>query len=152
MLVAITPLSLEQETVFKWLNVKNNSSRRGNASFNYMELIRSGIKSSSIASFLKHSNLSQKQLSKIIHLSERTLQRNSPEKLLDLGASEKLIELCRLFHKGITVFNNKEKLLLWISRTNLPLNKQTPLELMETSLGMDIVLDELIKIEQGVFS
>jgi len=151
MLVAITPLSLEQETVFKWLNVKNNSSRRGNASFNYMELIRSGIKSSSIASFLKHSNLSQKQLSKIIHLSG-TLQRNSPEKLLDLGASEKLIELCRLFHKGITVFNNKEKLLLWISRTNLPLNNQTPLELMETSLGMDIVLDELIKIEQGVFS
>ena len=151
MLVAITPLSLEQETVFKWLNVKNNSSRRGNASFNYMELIRSGIKSSSIASFLKHSNLSQKQLSKIIHLSERTLQRNSPEKLLDLGASEKLIELCRLFHKGITVFNNKEKLLLWINRPN-PLNNQTPLELMETSLGMDIVLDELIKIEQGVFS
>ncbi|MDB4016138.1 DUF2384 domain-containing protein [Flavobacteriaceae bacterium] len=123
----------------------------GHASFNYMELIRSGIKSSSIASFLKHSSLSQKQLSKIIHLSERTLQRNSPEKLLDIGASEKLIELCRLFHKDITVFNNKEKLLLWINRPN-PLNNQTPLELMETSLGMDIVLDELIKIEQGVFS
>jgi len=117
-----------------------------------MKLIRTGIKSSSIASFLKHSNLSQKQLSKIIHLSERTLQRNSPEKLLDLGASEKLIELCRLFHKGITVFNNKEKLLLWINRPNLPLNNQTPLELMETSLGMDMVHDELIKIEQGVFS
>ena len=152
MLVTITPLSLEQETVFKWLNLKKNSSERSNASFNYMKLIRTGIKSSSIASFLKHSNLSQKQLSKIIHLSERTLQRNPPEKLLDPGASEKLIELCRLFHKGITVFNTKEKLLLWINRPNLPLNNQHPLELMETSLGMDMIHDELIKIEQGVFS
>ncbi len=152
MLITITPLNIEQETVVKWLNLKNNSSERSNASFNYMKLIRSGIKSSSIASFLKYSNLSQKQLSKIIHLSERTLQRNSPEKLLDLGASEKLIELCRLFHKGITVFNNKEKLLLWINRPYLPLNNQNPLELMETSLGMDMVHDELIKIEQGVFS
>tara|TARA_B100000780_G_C21059221_1_gene425658 strand:+ start:943 stop:1185 length:243 start_codon:yes stop_codon:yes gene_type:complete len=80
------------------------------------------------------------------------LQRNSPNKLLNLGASEKLIELCRLFHKGITVFNNKEKLLLWINRPYLPLNNQNPLELMETSLGMDMVHDELIKIEQGVFS
>ena len=34
---------------------------------------------------------------------------------------------------------------------NLPLNKQTPLELMETNLGMVMVHDELIKIEQGVF-
>ncbi len=152
MFVAPTPLNLEQETVFKWLNLKNNTSERANASFNYMKLIRTGIKSSSIASFLKHSNLSQKQLSKIIHLSERTLQRNPPEKLLDPGASEKLIELCRLFHKGITVFNTKEKLLLWINRPNLPLNNQPPLELMETSLGMDMVHDELIKIEQGVFS
>jgi putative toxin-antitoxin system antitoxin component (TIGR02293 family) len=152
MLVAATPLSLEQKTVFKWLNIKNNPSERANASFNYMKLIRTGIKCSSITSFLKHSQLSQKQLSKIIHLSERTLQRNPPEKLLELGASEKLIELCRLFHKGITVFNNKEKLLLWINRPNLPLNNQTPLELMETSLGMDMVHDELIKIEQGVFS
>ena len=152
MLLAITPLSLEQETVLKWLNLKKNSSERNNASFNYMKLILTGIKSSSIACFLKHSNLSQKQLSKIIHLSERTLQRNSPDKLLDLGASEKLIELCRLIHKSITVFNNKEKLLLWINRPNLPLNNQTPLELMETSLGMDMVHDELIKIEQGVFS
>ena len=152
MLIAITSLSLEQETVFKWLNLKKNSSERNNASFNYIKLILTGIKSSSIASFLKHSNLSQKQLSKIIHLSERTLQRNSPHKLLDLGASGKLIEICRLLHKSITVFNNKEKLLLWINRPNLQLNNQTPLELMETSLGMDMVHDELIKMEQGVFS
>ena len=78
---------------------------------------------------------------------ERTLQRNPPGKLLDLGASEKLIELCRLFHKDITVFNNKEKLLIWMDRLNLPLNNQTHHELMETSLGMVMVHDELIKIE-----
>ena len=147
MLLAINSFSLEQETVLKWLNLKKNSSERNNASFNYIKLILTGIKSSSIASFLKHSNLSQKQLSKIIHLSERTLQRNSPHKLLDLGASGKLIEICRLLHKSITVFNNKEKIMVWINRPNLQLNNQTPLELMETSLGMDMVHDELIKIE-----
>lgn len=39
-----------------------------------------------------------------------------------------------------------------MNRSYLPLNNQNPLELMETSLGMDMVHDELIKIEQGVFS
>ena len=88
----------------------------------------------------------------MIHISERTLQRNSPDKLIDTTTSERLIELTRLFHKGISVFNDKGKFITWLNRPNKSLDNQLPIELIETNLGIDLVLDELLKIEHGVFS
>lgn len=63
----------------------------------------------SVNAFIKHSGLSLKQVAKLIYLSERTLQRYSPDKTIHFTSAERLIELTRLFHKGINVFNEKEK-------------------------------------------
>jgi putative toxin-antitoxin system antitoxin component (TIGR02293 family) len=142
----------EQATVFKWLDIKRKASKPSNSSFTYMRIIKGGLKSKSIKSFIKHSNLSQKQVSRLIHISERTLQRNSPDKLINISTSEKLVELARLFHKGIQVFNDKEKFNTWLNRPNKSLENLKPIELIETSLGIDLVFDELLKIEHGVFS
>jgi putative toxin-antitoxin system antitoxin component (TIGR02293 family) len=148
----INPSSNEQDTVFKWLDIKRKTPRPANSSFAYMRIIKGGLKSKSIKSFIKHSNLTQKQVSRLIHISERTLQRNAPEKVINIGISEKLVELTRLFHKGIEVFNDKEKFNTWLFRPNKSLEDQKPIELIETSLGIDLVFDELLKIEHGVFS
>jgi putative toxin-antitoxin system antitoxin component (TIGR02293 family) len=71
---------------------------------------------------------------------------------MDLGVSERLIDLARLFHRGMEVFDEKEKFLLWLNRPNKSLDNQLPIELIETNMGMDLVMDELLKIEHGVFS
>ena len=142
----------EQATVFKWLDIKRKASKPSNSSFTYMRIIKGGLKSKSIKSLIIHSNLSQKQVSRLIHISERTLQRNSPDKLINISTSEKLVELARLFHKGIQVFNDKEKFNTWLNRPNKSLENLKPIELIETSLGIDLVFDELLKIEHGVFS
>lgn len=142
----------ERETVAKWLELKTLSLEKGNSSFAYLKVLKEGLHRNSVNSFIKHSTLSRKQVSKLIHVSERTLQRYSPEKTMDINSSERLIELTRLFHKGINVFNDKEKFITWLNRPNKSLANSKPIDLMETSLGIDLVLDELLRIEHGVFS
>ena len=145
-------LNKERDTVIKWLDIKRTLPMRSNSAFLYVKIIKVGLKSKSVNSFIEHSSLTKKQVSRMIHISERTLQRNSPDKLIDTTTSERLIELTRLFHKGISVFNDKGKFITWLNRPNKSLDNQLPIELIETNLGIDLVLDELLKIEHGVFS
>ena len=152
MILTAIDQSKEQETVFKWLGIRRKAPKPSNSTFAYMRIIKEGLKNKSIKSFIKHSNLTQKQVSKLIHVSERTLQRNPPEKQINISTSEKLVELARLFHKGTEVFNDKEKFNTWLNRPNKSLEDQKPIEVIETSLGIDLVFDELLKIEHGVFS
>jgi putative toxin-antitoxin system antitoxin component (TIGR02293 family) len=142
----------ERETVARLLDIPKRPSSALNSNFAYIQLIKSGLKNRSVNSFIRHSSFTKKQVSRIIHVSERTLQRNTPDKTMDLGVSERLIDLARLFHRGMEVFDEKEKFLLWLNRPNKSLDNQLPIELIETNMGMDLVMDELLKIEHGVFS
>jgi len=142
----------ERDTVIKWLEINKKIPKRSNSAFTYIKIIRSGLKSKSVNSFIKHSSLTKKQVSRMIHISERTLQRNPPDKIIDTTSSERLIDLTRLFHKGITVFNEKEKFITWLNRPNRALDNQKPIDLIETNMGINLVIDELLRIEHGVFS
>ena len=152
MSIKILDIQNELQTVLTWLGLKKSASAPLNSSFAYMKIIKEGLKGNSIMSFIEHSKLNQKQMSRILHISERTIQRSSPDKEINIGTSEKLIELTRLYHKGIEVFNEKDKFNTWLSRPNKSLEDQKPMELLETSMGIDLVFDELLKIEHGVFS
>lgn len=152
MILETTDLKAETAAVIKWLDINKKLSEHSNAAFTYIRIIKEGLKSKSVASFIKHSSLTKKQVSKMIHVSERTLQRNPEDKLMDPSSSEKLVDLARLFYKGINVFEDKEKFITWLNRPNKALDNQLPIELIETNLGVDLVIDELLKIEHGVFS
>lgn len=147
-----TEFTTERDTVIKWLEINKKIPKRSNSAFTYIKIIRGGLKSKSVNSFINHSSLTKKQVSRMIHISERTLQRNPPEKIIDTTSSERLIDLTRLFHKGITVFNEKAKFITWLNRPNRALDNQKPIELIETNMGIDLVIDELLRIEHGVFS
>ncbi len=142
----------ERETVIKWLDIKRTMTKRSNSNFAYIKIIKRGLKGRSVNSFIEHSSLTKKQVSRMINISERTLQRNSPDKTINTNSSERLIKLTRLFYKGISVFNKKEKFITWLNRPNRSLDNQLPIELIETNMGIDLVIDELLKIEHGVFS
>ncbi|MCR9155084.1 MAG: DUF2384 domain-containing protein [Bacteroidetes bacterium] len=152
MLLETSDFKKEHETVVKWLGISKVTLRRANPAFSYISIIKNGIRSKSVNSFIKHSGLSKKQVSRIIHISERSLQRYPPDKIIDSPSSERLIDLSRLFYQGIKVFNEKEKFITWLNRPNRALDNQLPLELVETNMGINLVFDELLKIEHGVFS
>jgi putative toxin-antitoxin system antitoxin component (TIGR02293 family) len=66
--------------------------------------------------------------------------------------TEKMIELAEVLAKGNDVFGDEKKLLHWLKTPNIALGKRRPFDLIKTSYGKDLVIDELIKIEHGVFA
>lgn len=57
-----------------------------------------------------------------------------------------------LIEKGIQVLGNKEKFMNWIDIENEALNGVTPDSLLDSSIGISIIYDLLMKIEKGLVS
>jgi putative toxin-antitoxin system antitoxin component (TIGR02293 family) len=141
----------EQEAILKWLKVEH-TIEGSNARAEYIEVVQEGLPTYSVNEFVKLSKLTKKQVAKLIHLSDRTLQRNPPTKKLSTGPSERLLELARLFYKGYEVFGSNEKFIQWLNRKSMALGGQRPMDLIGTGLGTEMVMDELMRIESGVFA
>ena len=95
--------------------------------------------------------LSGKDWAKLLHVSERTLQRMQEDKrTLDVDASERLLEINRLFEHGGEVFGSEERFRTWIGREVLALGGRRPIDLMQTLAGIRLVNTELGRIEWGM--
>lgn len=146
----IIPATKEKKAVQRWLQIEHAPFQK-RAQFAYLKIIKQGIKTRAVDSFAAHSLLSKKQVSKLLHVSPRTLQRNV-EKRLDTPSSERLLELTRLYILGEEVLGSTQKFNTWLKRNSQALSDQRPIELLETSMGIGMIEDELIRIEFDVFS
>jgi putative toxin-antitoxin system antitoxin component (TIGR02293 family) len=91
--------------------------------------------------------------SRILNMSERTIQRYKREnKKFDPIHTEKLLLIMLLFKKGSEVFGNRKNFLSWLNAKNIALGGVKPIELLDNSFGINIVKDELTKIEHGVLA
>lgn len=88
-----------------------------------------------------------------LHLSERTLQRYKKNKLtFDPLHSERILELVLLFRKGEAVFGSEENYFTWLGAKNISLGGKTPRALLGSSVGINLVRDELSRIEHGILA
>jgi len=53
---------------------------------------------------------------------------------------------------GIDVFESPKNFFLWLQLPSVALGNVLPAELIKDSFGRELVLDELIRIEHGVFA
>src|SRR5699024_8167738 len=92
------------------------------------------------------------ELAKILHISERTLQRYKDKDTLSETSSERALMLAQLLQRGIEVRGSAENFQDWL-RTPLPAFQQDPpLQYLDTSFGFQLVSDELGRIGHGVFA
>ncbi|GEO07061.1 hypothetical protein AAE02nite_47250 [Adhaeribacter aerolatus] len=88
-----------------------------------------------------------------LHLSDRTLQRYKKEAAtFDALQSEKILEILLVFKKGTEVFEDKENFAAWLEATNVALGHVKPKDLLDSSFGINLLRDELIRIEHGVLA
>ena len=87
-----------------------------------------------------------------MQLTLRTLHRRMQEGTLAQPESERLLALIRVFFQAVHLLGTEEKAAHWLkSRPQVFLGK-TPLECMETWLGIRQVEGILWRIQDGVFS
>jgi putative toxin-antitoxin system antitoxin component (TIGR02293 family) len=124
-----------------------------NRSLLIINLVRKGIGYDSFHSLAGKSRFTMDEWSSYLHLSERSMQRYRKEKkAFDPVQSEKIMEIALLFNKGIVVFGDAEKFSDWLSMENLALGNIKPKSLLDSTFGINLVSDELTRIENGVLA
>jgi putative toxin-antitoxin system antitoxin component (TIGR02293 family) len=114
---------------------------------------RKGIGYSRFAAMAKAFPFSMSDWSEFLHISGRTLQRYSKEvKVFDQVSSEKIIEITLLYQEGIEVFGSKKKLDFWLGIPNVALGGVMPKELFDSSLGLQLIRNEFVRIAHGILS
>lgn len=121
--------------------------------FHLINQSRKGISYNEFEKLTSRFAISNSEWSKLLHISERTMQRYRKEKRkFDTVHSEKILQLVLLFNQGELLFGNKESFTLWLKSPLVALGKVKPLSLLDSSFGIDIVKDELSRIEHGVLA
>jgi putative toxin-antitoxin system antitoxin component (TIGR02293 family) len=117
-----------------------------------LNLTRQGLPKRTLMQMAKKISLTQQELSDILHISERTLQRYEDTDVIKTEYSEKAIALARLYDRGEEVFGSIDKFKIWIRTPSVIFNGESPLSLLDTTFGFGMVLDELGRIEHGIFA
>jgi putative toxin-antitoxin system antitoxin component (TIGR02293 family) len=118
----------------------------------WINKIRSGLPISAVTTLAHKIDVPQKDVAAWLHTTTRTIQRsieaNAP---LGLDLSDRAAQLIRVYCRCRDVFRDDKKVSVWLKAPNYALGNAAPVSLLDTIPGMEIVLDELGRIEHGVF-
>ncbi|WP_339866455.1 antitoxin Xre-like helix-turn-helix domain-containing protein [uncultured Algoriphagus sp.] len=116
-------------------------------------LVRQGVTFEDFDKFASKSAFSTEEWAEYLHISERTLQRYQKEqKSFDSLQSEKIIEIALLQKRGVEVFGSKSKFQTWLETPCLALGDLMPKSFLDSSFGINLLRDELTRIEYGVLA
>jgi len=118
----------------------------------FIDVIRKGIPKKAIDTLIDKTGIPANEMAVLMRLSDRTLRRYKPQTLLNPEQSERVVELARLYSRGEEVFGKLESFKEWMNSTVMALGNIKPKELLDTSLGIEILMNELGKIEHGIFA
>jgi putative toxin-antitoxin system antitoxin component (TIGR02293 family) len=117
-----------------------------------ISLIRAGVPMQAMYHLMKIADISLKEMSMIVHTSDRTLRRYNASQKLSQEQSERMVEIARLYSRGIEVFGAIDNFRLWMDTRLLAFGNKTPKEFLDTSLGIALIMDEMGKIQHGIFA
>jgi putative toxin-antitoxin system antitoxin component (TIGR02293 family) len=117
-----------------------------------IQLIRNGISKKSLDNLITQIGYSITDIASVLHVSDRNLRRYQPKEKLNTEQSERLVEIARLYAQGELVFGSIDTFNQWMNTPILSLGNQTPRSFLDTSLGIQLLMKELGRIEHGVFA
>jgi putative toxin-antitoxin system antitoxin component (TIGR02293 family) len=121
--------------------------------FYLIRAARKGIGYTRFAALARSFPFSISDWSGFLHLSERTIQRYQKEvKAFDPVSSERIIEITLLYKQAVEVFGSKKKLDIWLDIQNIALGGARPKELFDSTLGIQLIRNELTRIEHGILA
>lgn len=120
--------------------------------FDYLNIIRKGLSRKSLDYLMKNTGISALEMSDILHITDRTLRRYTEDTVLNPEQSERALEIARLYTRGIEVFESLESFKEWMGSSVMALGNKKPKEFLDTSLGIEILTEELGRIEHGIFA
>lgn len=99
-------------------------------------------------------HLSKAELGHALGVSERTIRRyiDQRSKRLSLALGSRLWCLAQLLARAAAVFGGLDRAQRWLSSSVMGLDGQRPIDLLQTSVGAQLVDEFLGRLEHGVYS
>lgn len=122
---------------------------------NRMELLslaKEGISTRALGAIKANTSLSSQEIVSALPVSPSTLCRQTKRKRFDPAISEKFIEIAEFWSRGLEVFGNSERFQIWLHNPCLALGGIAPITLIDSSIGIGILQDELGRIEHGILA
>ena len=136
----------------KILGGSNFFDKRIRDRMDLIDLSEKGLTKEAVENLAKYLDLSNQQIEEILPVSARTLKRYHPQKRFNALISEHVLLIAEVAAKGTEVFGSKVNFVPWMKSPCFTLGNKTPLSLLKTKFGLDMVKDELGRIEHGIIS
>ena len=92
----------------------------------------------------------KEELANLFHVSLKSLMRyHASKQKLNAAQSEHVLKMISLHNHGMEVFGDDNALHRWLQKPAYGLGNKIPFQLMNTSSGIDLIINELKRIEWG---
>ncbi len=113
-----------------------------------LKVVRAGVSRSFIDDLAAVFKVPVSQFVALLPLSWRTIQRRKPDDILDQDISDRLVQIARVYVRALEVFENPAKVAIWFVSV-CPYIGEKPFALLGTQAGIEVIMDELARIEYG---
>lgn len=121
--------------------------------FEFIEIIRAGFSSKVIACVVNSSEISEDVICKSLRIAKRTAaRRKATASRLKPGESELIYRLSKVLVAAAEILGDRDKAREWLLSENRALRGNRPIDLLDTAIGFEDVMDVLHRIEYGVYS
>lgn len=111
---------------------------------------KKGLQPQAVFDFISISEFPFSFIEKVLNRTMKTFASYKKNKTtLDPVISEKLLKIFSLYQKGVTVFGTVDEFNSWLAVPAFGLGKAVPKDLLDTITGIDLVSEELSRIEYG---
>lgn len=115
-----------------------------------VDYVKNGITKLELAAFREIIDLDWVTLSQLLTVTDRTLHLKKEHERLGLNVSDRVMAIAEVYGLGYNTFQDRDLFHDWMQRSNLAFGGLLPIQMMETSVGIAEVKDELGRIRYGV--
>lgn len=121
--------------------------------FEFIEIIRTGLPSAVIGCVVESSAISEEVIYKSLRIAKRTAaRRKANSSRLKPLESELIYRFSKVLVSAAEVLGDRGKAREWLMAENRALHGNRPIDLLDTAIGFEDVMDVLFRIEHGVYS
>jgi putative toxin-antitoxin system antitoxin component (TIGR02293 family) len=117
-----------------------------------MKLSEKGVNKDALLRLAKYLDFSVSQIAELLPVTQRTIQRYSRSHRFNQVVSEHILQITEVALQGASVFGSRDKFVTWMKSDSPALGNRTPASLLGSRFGVELVLDELGRIQHGIVS
>ncbi len=138
--------------ISKVLGGKKVLKRKLKDRIDLIEVSNAGLTKDALKHLSDFLSLSLRQIASLLPITERTIIRYKPNDHFNSVVSEQILQIAEVATRGVEVFGDKDKFINWINQPCKPRATKIPLSLLNSRFGIEMILNELGRIEHGIFA